>query len=216
MPGSPPSSLPSTCRMPGPRDRERRIHWTFDDSSLPAVGRARRRGRRQARHSTCSTRRSTGPTWSGLRLALPVPVVVKGILDPEDAVAARPSTAPPASSSRTTAAASSTARCRRSRRCRRSSTRSATGSRCCFDGGIRRGTDVATALALGAQAVLAGRMPLWGLAAGGEDGAREVLELLREELAIALHLTGCRSVAELSAGEPRPARSAGPVESPAP
>ena len=39
-----------------------------------------------------------------------------------------------------------------------------------FDGGIRRGTDVATALALGARAVLAGRMPLWGLAAGGEDG----------------------------------------------
>ena len=68
-----------------------------------------------------------------------------------------------------------------------------------FDGGIRRGTDVATALALGARAVLAGRMPLWGLAARGEEGAREVLELLREELAIALHLTGCRSIADLSA-----------------
>ena len=68
-----------------------------------------------------------------------------------------------------------------------------------FDGGIRRGTDVATALALGAQAVLAGRLPVWGLAARGEDGARQVLELLREELAIALHLMGCRSVAELSA-----------------
>jgi isopentenyl diphosphate isomerase/L-lactate dehydrogenase-like FMN-dependent dehydrogenase len=66
-----------------------------------------------------------------------------------------------------------------------------------FDSGIRRGTDVATALALGAGAVLAGRMPMWGLAAGGEDGARTVLELLREELAVALHLTGCRSVAEL-------------------
>jgi isopentenyl diphosphate isomerase/L-lactate dehydrogenase-like FMN-dependent dehydrogenase len=67
-----------------------------------------------------------------------------------------------------------------------------------LDSGIRRGTDVATALALGARAVLAGRMPLWGLAARGEDGAREVLELLRAELAIALHLTGCRTVAELS------------------
>jgi (S)-2-hydroxy-acid oxidase len=54
------------------------------------------------------------------------------------------------------------------------------------------------ALALGANAVLAGRQPLWGLAARGEDGAREVLELLREELAVALHLTGCRSVGELS------------------
>ena len=67
-----------------------------------------------------------------------------------------------------------------------------------LDSGIRRGSDVATALALGARAVLAGRMPLWGLAARGEAGAREVLDLLREELAVALHLTGCRSVAELS------------------
>ena len=67
-----------------------------------------------------------------------------------------------------------------------------------LDGGIRRGTDVAIAIALGARAVLAGRLPIWGLAAGGEDGAREVLELLREELAMALHLTGCRTVADLS------------------
>ena len=67
-----------------------------------------------------------------------------------------------------------------------------------LDGGIRRGTDIATALALGADAVLAGRMPLWGLAARGEEGAREVLELLREELAVSLHLTGCRSVAALT------------------
>ena len=67
-----------------------------------------------------------------------------------------------------------------------------------LDSGIRRGTDVATALALGARAVLAGRLPLWGLAAAGRTGARTVLELLREELAVALHLTGCRSVAELS------------------
>ncbi len=66
-----------------------------------------------------------------------------------------------------------------------------------LDGGIRRGTDVATALALGARAVLAGRAPVWGLAAGGEEGARAVLELLCEELAGVLHLTGCRSVAEL-------------------
>ena len=68
-----------------------------------------------------------------------------------------------------------------------------------LDSGIRRGTDVATALALGATAVMAGRLPLWGLAAGGEDGARTVLELLREELEVALHLTGCRSCDELSA-----------------
>ena len=67
-----------------------------------------------------------------------------------------------------------------------------------FDGGIRRGSDVATALALGARAVLAGRLPIWGLAAGGEDGAREVLELVREEVGTALHLMGCDSPAALT------------------
>ena len=67
-----------------------------------------------------------------------------------------------------------------------------------LDGGIRRGTDVVAALALGARAVLAGRVPVWGLAAGGEDGAREVLELLRDEVRTALHLMGCSSPAALS------------------
>src|SRR5438093_143095 len=61
------------------------------------------------------------------------------------------------------------------------------------DGGVRRGADVVRALALGARAVLAGRAPLWGLAARGEQGAREVLELLREEIELALVLTGCPS-----------------------
>ncbi|HEU5141617.1 MAG TPA: alpha-hydroxy-acid oxidizing protein, partial [Solirubrobacterales bacterium] len=65
------------------------------------------------------------------------------------------------------------------------------------DGGIRRGVDVVTALALGADAVLVGRPALWGLAIGGEDGARRVLELLRHELELALSLCGCASPAEL-------------------
>jgi isopentenyl diphosphate isomerase/L-lactate dehydrogenase-like FMN-dependent dehydrogenase len=66
------------------------------------------------------------------------------------------------------------------------------------DGGIRRGTDIAIALALGADAVLVGRPALWGLAAAGEAGARRVLELLREELELALALCGCASPAELT------------------
>jgi isopentenyl diphosphate isomerase/L-lactate dehydrogenase-like FMN-dependent dehydrogenase len=66
------------------------------------------------------------------------------------------------------------------------------------DGGIRRGIDVAIALALGADAVLVGRPALWGLAVGGEDGARRVLELLRSELELALALCGCGSPADLS------------------
>jgi isopentenyl diphosphate isomerase/L-lactate dehydrogenase-like FMN-dependent dehydrogenase len=67
-----------------------------------------------------------------------------------------------------------------------------------LDGGIRRGTDVAKALALGARAVLAGRAPMYGLAAAGEDGVREVLELLREELAMTLALLGCSSPDQLT------------------
>ncbi len=62
-----------------------------------------------------------------------------------------------------------------------------------LDGGIRRGADVVKALALGARAVLAGRAPLWGLAVGGEAGARHVLELLRDEILLALKLVGCTS-----------------------
>jgi isopentenyl diphosphate isomerase/L-lactate dehydrogenase-like FMN-dependent dehydrogenase len=67
-----------------------------------------------------------------------------------------------------------------------------------LDGGIRRGTDVAKALTLGARAVLAGRAPMFGLAAAGEDGVRHVLELLREELAMTLALLGCSSPEELT------------------
>jgi isopentenyl diphosphate isomerase/L-lactate dehydrogenase-like FMN-dependent dehydrogenase len=76
------------------------------------------------------------------------------------------------------------------------------------DGGVRRGVDVAVALALGADAVMVGRPALWGLAAGGEDGARRVLELLRGELELALALCGCASPGELSRAHVRPAPAA--------
>ena len=76
-----------------------------------------------------------------------------------------------------------------------------------LDGGIRRGTDVAKALALGARAVLAGRAPVFGLAVAGEDGARHVLELLRDELALALCLLGCASPEELTPAHVRRAHS---------
>jgi 4-hydroxymandelate oxidase len=62
------------------------------------------------------------------------------------------------------------------------------------DGGVRRGTDVLKALALGASAVLVGRPYLWGLAAGGEDGVLTVLEMLRRELELAMALAGCPTV----------------------
>jgi isopentenyl diphosphate isomerase/L-lactate dehydrogenase-like FMN-dependent dehydrogenase len=66
------------------------------------------------------------------------------------------------------------------------------------DGGVRRGGDVVKALALGARAVLAGRALLWGLAAGGEPGARHVLELLRDEIKLSLQLVGCTSPADVT------------------
>ena len=66
------------------------------------------------------------------------------------------------------------------------------------DGGIRRGTDVVKALALGARAVLAGRAVLWGLAVDGERGATHVLELLRAEILGALQLTGCVSPTDVT------------------
>jgi 4-hydroxymandelate oxidase len=66
-----------------------------------------------------------------------------------------------------------------------------------IDGGIRRGTDVLKALALGARAVQVGRPVLWGLAVEGEVGVKNVLELLRNELDSAMALCGCRTVAEI-------------------
>jgi 4-hydroxymandelate oxidase len=65
------------------------------------------------------------------------------------------------------------------------------------DGGIRRGTDVLKALALGAQAVLIGRPVLWGLAVGGEAGVRRMLDLLRHEFSVAMALAGCRSADDI-------------------
>jgi isopentenyl diphosphate isomerase/L-lactate dehydrogenase-like FMN-dependent dehydrogenase len=65
------------------------------------------------------------------------------------------------------------------------------------DGGIRRGVDVATALALGADAVLVGRATAWGLAAGGAAGAERVLRILAAELELALALLGVASPADL-------------------
>jgi 4-hydroxymandelate oxidase len=65
------------------------------------------------------------------------------------------------------------------------------------DGGIRRGTDVVKALALGARAVMIGRPVLWGLAVGGEEGVRRVLELLLADIDTALALAGAPRAAEL-------------------
>lgn len=67
-----------------------------------------------------------------------------------------------------------------------------------LDGGVRRGTDVVKALALGARAVLIGRPYVCGLAVSGEEGVAHVLALLRAEVELTLALLGCRAVPDLS------------------
>jgi len=69
-----------------------------------------------------------------------------------------------------------------------------------LDGGVRRGTDVVKALACGAKAVLVGRPVLWGLAAGGREGVAAALEVLRRELDLAFALCGCADVAGVTRG----------------
>ncbi|MEV0174209.1 alpha-hydroxy acid oxidase [Streptomyces sp. NPDC050803] len=79
-----------------------------------------------------------------------------------------------------------------------------------LDGGVRRGTDVVKALALGARAVGIGRPVMWALAEGGEKGVRRLLELLREEVEDAVALCGAAGLDELTPGLVRPAWS-GPL-----
>lgn len=67
-----------------------------------------------------------------------------------------------------------------------------------LDGGIRRGTDVFKALALGAKAVMIGRPILWGLAVGGREGVARILQILLEEFDLSMALAGCTSTSEIS------------------
>nr|XP_023920722.1 peroxisomal (S)-2-hydroxy-acid oxidase GLO4-like [Quercus suber] len=67
-----------------------------------------------------------------------------------------------------------------------------------FDGGVRRGTDIFKALALGAQAVLIGRPVIFGLAAKGEYGVRQVIQMLKDELELTMALSGCPSVKDIT------------------
>ena len=67
-----------------------------------------------------------------------------------------------------------------------------------IDGGIRRGSDVVKALALGAQGVLLGRAPLYGLAVGGEDGAFDVLQMLKAEIESTMAHLGAPTISDLT------------------
>lgn len=139
------------------------------------------------------------PTWDDvawLRSLSPLPVVLKGILSPDDA--------------RRAVEAGASAIVVSNHGGRTLDTAPATidalpaiarevGGRVplLLDGGIRRGTDVLKALALGADAVLVGRPCVHALAAAGAVGVAHVLHLLRAELEMAMALTGCRTLADI-------------------
>jgi isopentenyl diphosphate isomerase/L-lactate dehydrogenase-like FMN-dependent dehydrogenase len=67
-----------------------------------------------------------------------------------------------------------------------------------FDSGIRRGTDIFKALALGANAVMLGRTTRWGLAAFGTAGAQRVIEMLQQELVQAAAAAGCARLSDIN------------------
>ena len=135
-------------------------------------------------------------TWEDvawLRSVTPLPVVLKGILHPEDAALAVEHGA--------SGIVVSTHGGRQLDSARPSiealpAVVEVVGGRAevYLDGGVRRGTDVLKALALGARAVFVGRPALWGLASDGENGVRHVLDLLRGELDLAMALAGQHSV----------------------
>lgn len=139
----------------------------------------------------------TWDTIAWLKSITSMPVIVKGILTPEDAVLAADH------------GAAAIVVSNHGGRQLDSSPASiavlpeivdAVGSRVdvVMDGGVRRGTDVLKALALGAKAVLIGRPYIWGLAASGESGVSQVLSLLRIELEWAMALCGVTSVDQVT------------------
>jgi len=67
-----------------------------------------------------------------------------------------------------------------------------------IDGGMRRGTDVFKALALGAKAVGVGRPIIWGLAVDGDQGAKRVLDILRKDFELTMRLCGCATIEDIN------------------
>ena len=141
-----------------------------------------------------------GLTWADvewLRSISPLPVIVKGILAPQDAVLAiehgaagvivsnhggRQLDSVPAAITMLPSVVEAVA----------------DRAEVLIDGGVRRGTDVLKALALGARAVLVGRPVLWGLTLDGADGVRAVLQQLKAEFDLAMALSGCATVADVT------------------
>jgi len=183
----------------GYRDRDRRSGFGLPAMPMVDGSKATAVEARDERYGGLDRQRELGLTWETLaeiRGWSALPLVLKGVLSPADARLAVEAGAD--------AIIVSTHGARQIDRVIASADAlgpvvEAVGGRCevWVDGGIRRGLDVAVALALGADAVLVGRPFYWALASGGEAGVGRAAAILREELEIALALLGCASIAEL-------------------
>jgi isopentenyl diphosphate isomerase/L-lactate dehydrogenase-like FMN-dependent dehydrogenase len=202
------SALVLTADLPvyGIRHREARTGFEAPEDDVPAIVSARERGGEKEEHHSLGLLES-GLEWNYVAELVErwnVPVLVKGLVTAEDAVLACEHGASGVVVSNhggrqlDGAIASLEAL---------PEVVAAVGDRAevYLDGGVRRGSDVAMALALGARAVLVGRPAMYGLALGGAKGVEQVLEILREETENALALLGCRSPAEVSAAHIKPA-----------
>jgi len=202
------TALVLTADLPvyGIRHRESRTGFEAPEDDVPAIVAARARGGEKEGHHSLGLLES-GLEWkyvTELRERWEVPVIVKGLVTAEDAdLACKYGAAGVVVSNHggrqlDGAIASLEAL---------PEVVEAVGDRAevYLDGGVRRGTDVVMALALGARAVLVGRPALYGLAFGGSKGVEQVLEILREETENALALLGCRSPAEVTAAHVKPA-----------
>ncbi len=198
------SALVLTADLPvlGVRDREQRAVFDIPEDDVPALAAARGRS---ASDDPALGMLDAGVNWSyvtELRERWNVPVIVKGLVTAEDATLACDYGASAVVVSnhggRQLDGAISSLEAL-------PEVVEAVGDRAevYLDGGVRRGSDVVMALALGARAVLVGRPAMYGLAFGGAKGVQQVLEILRDETENALALLGCRSPAEVGAAHVR-------------
>ena len=195
------SALVLTADLPvyGIRHGEARLGFAPPEENVPAIVAARARGGEADRHHALGLLES-GLQWdyvTELRERWNVPIIVKGLVTAEDALLACQHGA--------SAVVVSNHGGRQLDGVIASlealpEVVEAVGDRAevYVDGGVRRGSDVVMALALGARAVLVGRPAMYGLAFGGAKGVQQVLEILRDEVENALALLGCRSPAEVT------------------
>ncbi|HXG77321.1 MAG TPA: alpha-hydroxy acid oxidase [Gaiellaceae bacterium] len=195
------SALVLTADLPvyGIRHTEARAGFEAPESDVPAIVAARSRGGAEDRHHTLSLLES-GLRWdyvTELRERWGVPVVVKGLVTAEDArLACEHGAAGVVVSNHGGRQLDGSIA---SLEALPEVIEAVAGrAEVYLDGGVRRGTDVVAALALGARAVLVGRPVMYGLAFGGAKGVEQVLGILRDETENALALLGCRSPEEVT------------------